>query len=48
MTAQAQALQEKLAAKGVWVRLFKEQPALRFGLPNDNDWQQLEQALQSL
>jgi len=48
MTAQAQVLQEKLAAKGVWVRLFKEQPALRFGLPNDNGWQQLERALQSL
>lgn len=48
MTAQAQALQERLAAKGIWVRLFKEQPAVRFGLPHDNGWQQLEEALQSL
>jgi cobalamin biosynthetic protein CobC len=48
MTAQAEVLHEKLAAKGVWVRLFKEQPALRFGLPSDKGWQQLEAALQSL
>ena len=48
MTAQAQVLQERLAAKGIWVRLFKEQPALRFGLPHDSGWQLLEDALKSL
>lgn len=47
-TAQAQVLQERLAAKGIWVRLFKEQPALRFGLPHDSGWQLLEDALKSL
>jgi cobalamin biosynthetic protein CobC len=48
MTEQAQVLQERLAAKGIWVRLFKEQPALRFGLLHDSGWQLLEDALKSL
>ena len=47
-TAQAETLQQQLAAQGIWVRLFKAQLALRFGLPHDQDWQQLENALQKL
>jgi len=47
-TDAAHHLRDKLARQGVWVRKFTEQPALRFGLPDDNRWQQLEQALQNL
>jgi len=47
-TDAAHHLHDKLARQGVWVRKFIEQPALRFGLPDDNRWQQLEQALQNL
>lgn len=47
-TDAASDLHDKLARQGVWVRKFTEPPALRFGLPDDNRWQQLEQALQSL
>ncbi|HEY0843139.1 threonine-phosphate decarboxylase CobD [Methylotenera sp.] len=47
-TDAANHLHDKLARQGVWVRKFIEQPALRFGLPDDNRWQQLEQALQNL
>ncbi len=47
-TEEASQLQDKLARQGIWVRKFTEQPALRFGLPDDNRWQQLEQALQNL
>ena len=36
----------QLAKHGVWVRLFAESNALRFGLPPDGGWQQLEQALE--
>ncbi|ACT47177.1 threonine-phosphate decarboxylase CobD [Methylotenera mobilis] len=47
-TTEAMRLQDKLAKQGIWVRRFNEQPALRFGLPDEHQWQQLEQALQSL
>lgn len=47
-TEAASQLHEQLAQQGVWVRKFSEQPALRFGLPDDDRWQQLEQALQNL
>lgn len=47
-TEAANHIHSQLAQQGVWVRKFTEQPALRFGLPDDNRWQQLEQALQNL
>lgn len=47
-TDDAMAIQDKLAKQGVWVRRFTEQPALRFGLPDEHRWQQLEQALKNL
>ncbi len=47
-TDEARQLQDKLATRGIWVRQFTEQPALRFGLPGDKHWQQLAHALQSL
>lgn len=47
-TDAANQLHDKLATLGVWVRKFTEQPALRFGLPDEDRWQQLEQALQRL
>ncbi len=37
-----------LASHGVWVRLFTETPALRFGLPADDGWDKLEHALSML
>ena len=37
-----------LARQGIWVRLFRQIPALRFGLPSNNDWGKLDQALQHL
>lgn len=37
---------ERLAQQGILVRLFKEKPALRFGLPHlEAEWTRLEQAL---
>ena len=45
-TPQAGCIQQALAKHGVWVRLFAESNALRFGLPPDGGWQQLEQALE--
>jgi cobalamin biosynthetic protein CobC len=47
-TAQAAAWQQHLAKQGVWVRLFTEASALRFGLPPDDGWQRLEAALKSV
>jgi len=52
-TELAVAWQQHLAKHGIWVRLFskvsglKEQSALRFGLPPDDGWQRLEDALKS-
>jgi len=47
-TTKAIAIQENLAKQGVWVRLFKEVSALRFGLPTNDDWDKLEQALKAI
>jgi cobalamin biosynthetic protein CobC len=41
-------LHQHLAEHGIWVRLFKELGALRFGLPPENGWQKLEGALKKL
>lgn len=41
----AMEIRHALAKQGVWVRLFEECLALRFGLPPDNGWQRLEAAL---
>jgi len=47
-TAKAVAIHEALAKQGIWVRLFKEASALRFGLPAHRHWHQLEQALKEI
>jgi len=39
--------QQHLAKQGIWVRLFTETPALRFGLPTENGWDRLENALKT-
>lgn len=45
-TANAVALHDFLAQRGILVRLFSEIPGLRFGLPdNENDWQRLAAAI---
>lgn len=41
-------LHQHLAEHGIWVRLFKELGALRFGLPPEHGWQKLEGALKKL
>lgn len=46
-TKQAEAWQRHLAKQGIWVRLFAETPALRFGLPTENGWEKLENALKT-
>lgn len=44
-TPQALSWQRHLATQGIWVRLFSEVPALRFGLPPADGWDRLELAL---
>lgn len=44
-TPLAQAWQHHLATHGIWVRLFTNTLALRFGLPPHDGWQRLEAAL---
>jgi cobalamin biosynthetic protein CobC len=44
-TNAAQAWQRHLSKDGIWVRLFSEIPALRFGLPSSDGWDRLENAL---
>lgn len=44
-TELAIAWQQHLAKHGIWVRLFANEPALRFGLPPDDGWLRLENAL---
>jgi cobalamin biosynthetic protein CobC len=46
-TSQAIAWQQHFARQGIWVRLFSEVSALRFGLPPDAGWERLETALQN-
>lgn len=46
--SQAIAIHDALAKQGVWVRLFKETSALRFGLPESNQWNTLEHALKQI
>lgn len=46
-TKQAETWQRHLAKQGIWVRLFTETPALRFGLPTENSWEKLEGALKT-
>ena len=47
-TSQAPLLQYQFAQEGVWLRLFNEVPALRFGLPPDDGWDRLELVLKKL
>ena len=44
-TSEAILWQQHFAKQGIWVRLFNEVPALRFGLPPDDGWERLESAL---
>ena len=46
--SQANAIHDALAKRGVWVRLFKDISALRFGLPVNNQWNKLEKVLQEI
>lgn len=46
-TLQALQWQHQLANQGVWVRLFADTPALRFGLPPEDGWGRLESALKT-
>lgn len=41
----ASAVQDRLAARGIWVRRFAEPASLRFGLPQGADWEHLDAAL---
>lgn len=47
-TPQAVNLHSQLAAQGVWLRLFTDTPALRFGLPPAKSWARLAEALSAL
>lgn len=47
-TPAAVSLHAQLAECGVWVRLFTDIPALRFGLPTPQQWDALAAALQRL
>ena len=46
-TKRAAAWQQHFAKQGIWVRLFSEVPALRFGLPPKDGWERLETALKN-
>ena len=46
---QARSLADRLASRGILVRVFDQPPALRFGLPGtESDWLKLEQALSDM
>jgi cobalamin biosynthetic protein CobC len=47
-TAHAAQIQEQLAQLGIWVRLFSQPSALRFGLPPAHQWPRLQEALQKI
>ena len=48
-TPRARAIQQALAARGIWVRGFDTPPSLRFGLPAASaDWQRLDAALREV
>ena len=47
-TSQAQFLQQHFAQQGIWLRLFNEVSALRFGLPPDDGLDRLELVLKKL
>lgn len=45
-TARAEAIRHALARQGIWVRAFRQPPALRFGLPaTEAAWQRLDAGL---
>ncbi|MFB1487617.1 MULTISPECIES: threonine-phosphate decarboxylase CobD [unclassified Thiocapsa] len=48
-TAEAPAIQDRLARQGIWVRRFEAPPSLRFGLPGaEAGWARLESGLRCL
>ncbi|MGH8626039.1 MAG: threonine-phosphate decarboxylase, partial [Gammaproteobacteria bacterium] len=45
-TRAASTIQDALARRGIWVRLFDDPASVRFGLPgSEGAWQRLEKAL---
>lgn len=46
-TPHFEALHQHMAAHGIWLRMFKEIGALRFGLPPQHGWKTLESALKT-
>lgn len=47
-TPHFESLHRQMAAQGVWLRMFKEIGALRFGLPPQHGWKKLESALKTI
>jgi cobalamin biosynthesis protein CobC len=47
-TTQALVIQHQLAQQGVWVRVLNQPSAVRFGLPAEDGWDKLDQALKCL
>jgi cobalamin biosynthesis protein CobC len=47
-TANANEIQAQLAQLGIWIRIFSNPSALRFGLPPAHQWDRLEAALSTL
>jgi len=47
LTPDAAIWHQHLARQGIWVRQFPDVPALRFGLPPENAWDRLRDALQT-
>lgn len=46
-TPHFEALHQHMAAHGIWLRMFREIGALRFGLPPQDGWEKLELALKT-
>jgi cobalamin biosynthesis protein CobC len=47
-TTQSEAIHKALAEQGIWIRLFSDISGLRFGLPSENGWRKLEDALKNI
>ncbi len=45
VNAQANRIHQALAKQGIWIRLFEQPQALRFGLPPEDSWPTLKHAL---
>lgn len=47
-TPHFETLHQHMAAHGIWLRMFREIGALRFGLPPEHGWEKLEAALKKV